>query len=48
VQRPATAAHGSVVITDFGISVRHLERLLGGLVPATSPRVEWAKLLRRT
>jgi hypothetical protein len=28
--------------------VRHLERLLGGLVLATSPRVEWAKLLRRT
>jgi hypothetical protein len=28
--------------------VRHLDRLLGGLVLATSPRVEWAKLLRRT
>jgi hypothetical protein len=48
VQRPAPAAHGSVVITDFGISVRHFERLLGGLVLAMSPRVEWAKLLRRT
>ncbi|WP_437895435.1 transposase [Sorangium sp. So ce302] len=31
-----------------GISVRHLDRLLDGLLLATSPRVEWAKLLRRT
>jgi hypothetical protein len=31
-----------------GISVRHLDRLLGGLLLATSPRVEWATLLRRT
>jgi hypothetical protein len=39
---------GDVVITDFGISVRHLDRLLGGLLLATSPRVDWAKLIRRT
>ncbi|WP_438000645.1 transposase [Sorangium sp. So ce185] len=31
-----------------GISVRHLDRLLDGLLLATSLRVEWAKLLRRT
>jgi hypothetical protein len=37
-----------VEITDFGISVRHLDRLLGGLLLATAPRLEWAKLLRRT
>jgi hypothetical protein len=41
-------ARGDIVITELGISVRHLDRLLGGLVLATSPRVEWAKLLRRT
>jgi hypothetical protein len=37
-----------VVITDFGISVRHMDRLLHGLLLATAPRVEWAKLMRRT
>ncbi|MFT3771735.1 MAG: hypothetical protein QM820_40520 [Minicystis sp.] len=37
-----------MVITDFGISVRHLERLLGGVLLAATPRVDWAKLLRRT
>lgn len=31
-----------------GISVRHLDRLLDGLLLGTSSRVEWAKLLRRT
>ncbi len=36
------------MITDFGISVRHLDRLLGGLLLASSPRVDWAKLIRRT
>jgi len=44
----ASVSRGDIVITEFGISVRHLDRLLGGLVLATSPRVEWAKLLRRT
>jgi len=44
----ASVPEGDIVITDFGISVRHFDRLLGGLVLATSPRVEWAKLLRRT
>jgi hypothetical protein len=42
------AAAGDVVTTDFGISVRHLDRLLGGLLLATSPRIDWAKLIRRT
>jgi hypothetical protein len=40
-------ARGTAEIADFGISVRHLYRLLGGLLLATSPRVDWAKLLRR-
>jgi hypothetical protein len=37
-----------VAITDFGISVRHLDKLLGGLLLAPAPRIEWAKLHRRT
>ena len=28
--------------------VRHWSRLLGGLLYATSPRLSWSKLLRRT
>ncbi|KYF73655.1 hypothetical protein BE17_26310 [Sorangium cellulosum] len=42
------AVAGDVVVTDLGISVRHLDRLLGGLLLATSPRIDWAKLIRRT
>jgi hypothetical protein len=30
------------------ISIRHWERLLGGVLYAASPRVEWARLLRRS
>jgi hypothetical protein len=37
-----------VEITPQGISVGHLDRLLDGLLLATSPRVDWARLLRRT
>jgi hypothetical protein len=44
----ARAAHDDVERTDFGISVRHLDRLLGGLLLATSPRIDGAKLLHRT
>jgi hypothetical protein len=44
----AGVARDDVEITDFGISVRHLDRLLGGLLLATAPRVDWAKLLHRT
>ncbi len=47
-RRAVAVAPGDVVVTDFGISVRHLDRLLGGSLLATSPRVDWAKLLRRT
>lgn len=36
------------MITDFGISVRHKGRLLGGLLLATAPRIEWAKLRKRS
>jgi hypothetical protein len=32
-------------ITLQGISVRHLDRLLDGLLLATLPRVDWARLL---
>lgn len=44
----AGIARNDVEITDFGISVRHLDRLFGGLLLATSPRLDWATLLRRT
>jgi hypothetical protein len=37
-----------VEVTPQGISVRRVDRLLGGLLLATSPRVDWATLLRRT
>jgi hypothetical protein len=30
------------------ISVKHWDRLLGGLLYATSPRIDWASLLRRS
>ena len=30
------------------VSVRHWSRLLGGLLYATSPRLRWPELLRRT
>jgi uncharacterized protein YbaR (Trm112 family) len=30
------------------ISVQHWDRLLGGLLYATAPRVDWATLLRRS
>jgi hypothetical protein len=29
-------------------ALRHLDSLLGGLLLATSPRIDWAKLIRRT
>jgi hypothetical protein len=37
-----------VELTDFGLSVRHLDRLLSGLLLARSPWVPWSRLLRRT
>jgi hypothetical protein len=30
------------------IAVKHWDRLLGGLLYATKPRIDWATLLRRT
>jgi hypothetical protein len=39
---------GEAELTHQGISVRHLDRLLGGLLLALSPRVAWATLVRRT
>jgi hypothetical protein len=44
---PSLPVGCSIAITDFGISVRHLDRLLGGLLVADSPRLPWAQLLRR-
>lgn len=44
----AGIARNDVEITDFGLAVRHLDRLLGGLLLATSSRLDWATLLRRT
>ncbi len=41
-------AVGEVELTHQGISVRHLDRLVGGLLLATSPRVAWATRIRRT
>ena len=37
------------MLDDFNvISAQHLERLLGGELLATGPRLDWATLLRRT
>ncbi len=35
-------------LTPNVLSVRHWDRLLGGLLYAASPRIDWASLLRRT
>jgi len=46
---PSTLAVEVELLTPFNvITVRHLERLLGGELLATSPRLEWRQLLRRT
>jgi len=37
-----------VVLTPQGISIKHLDRLLGGELLAVAPRLPWAQLLRRT
>jgi len=52
-QRAPSSASTMLLQVEFefvpeSISVQHLERLLGGLLLATSPRVEWTKRLRRT
>jgi hypothetical protein len=37
-----------VLLTPNTLGVRHWSRLLGGLLYATSPRLSWSMLLRRT
>ena len=37
-----------LMLTPNVLSVRHWDRLLGGVLYATSPRVDWAALLRRS
>jgi len=36
------------MLTPNVVSVRHWQRLLGGVLYATAPRVDWASLLRRS
>jgi hypothetical protein len=36
------------MLTPNVLSVQHWDRLLGGVLYATSPRVDWAALLRRS
>jgi hypothetical protein len=46
--RPAPLVDDVMRLGPNVISVRHWDRLLGGLLYATSPRVDWATLLRRS
>ncbi len=45
---PPPPAGDVIMLTPSVISVRHWDRLLGGSLYATSPRVDWAALLRRS
>lgn len=46
---PAPARPGDVIrLAPNVLSVQHWDRLLGGLLYAASPRVDWASLLRRS
>jgi len=46
---PASDSHETAAEPSFNVmSARHLERLLGGELMATSTRLDWAKLMRRT
>src|SRR3984957_21160582 len=47
VVRHAPLVDDVTMLAPNVISVRHWDRLLGGLLYATSPRVDWATLLRR-
>ena len=38
----------AVLLTPNVLSVKHWDRLLGGLLYAASPRIDWASLLRRS
>jgi hypothetical protein len=44
----APASPDVTVLASNVISVRHWDRLVGGLLYAVAPRVDWAKLIRRT
>jgi len=46
--RGASLAAGAVLLTPNVLSVKHWNRLHGGLLYAASPRVDWASLLRRS
>jgi hypothetical protein len=49
VHGPARTRPGDVLmLTPNVLSVRHWDRLLGGVLYAASPRVDWAALLRRS
>jgi hypothetical protein len=43
-----TPAGDGLALTPNVVSVRHWDRLLGGLLYAATPRIDWARLLRRT
>ena len=45
---PREVSAGVATLAPNILSVRHWSRLLGGLLYATSPRVRWPELLRRT
>ena len=45
---PTQPSGDVIVLTPNVIAVRHWDRLLGGLLYAATPRVEWASLLRRS
>jgi hypothetical protein len=48
VVAPPPRAGDIIMLTPNVISVGHWDRLLGGLLYATQPRVDWATLLRRS
>jgi hypothetical protein len=44
----AVEAPAAVLVAPNILSVKHWDRLLGGALYAASPRIDWARLLRRT
>jgi hypothetical protein len=44
----AKASGGGQLLAPNVLSVKHWDRLLGGMLYAASPRVDWASLLRRS
>jgi Putative transposase len=45
---PPPPREGAEILAPNVLSVRHWSRLLGGLLYASSPRIDWANLLRRS